>query len=135
PCIRLSFGDKLKLIAELERSREISHKKDSRFWHECRTVQRQATILTQAQPGLKEGGSLTFQMQFQVTTTEPIAELLDEMPLHCCPHYTISDIFLIDFLKGLGWTRCCRTCDFPVASITVEEITTGENTNEKLYTL
>lgn len=138
PCIRLSFGDKLELITELERSREIPPSEDSRFWHECRMVRRRATVVTQAQPVLQEDGSLVFEMQYQVTANSALPTNLSlmEISLFCCPHYSISHLFAIDMMPFPVWTRSCGVCEFSVVDITDDEnVTAVENTNEKRYTL
>lgn len=132
PCIRMTMGDKLKLMAELESSAEISRSEDSHFWHECRTVRDKATVLTQAQPVLQDG-CLVFQMQYQITPKHslPINRCLAKMPLFCCPHFTIWNIF---FEERFGrWTRNCEWCSFSVVDITVETVSADEN--EKRYTL
>lgn len=86
PCIRMSFGDKLKLMDQLEASEEKLHGEGSSFWHECLTVRDGGKVLTQAQPVLQEDGSLVFQMRYTLTTeNKGEYHLVDNMPIFRCP--------------------------------------------------
>ena len=132
-CIRMSFGERVKLIAQLETLREDSLSEGSPFWHECLTVRGGRTVLTQAQPALREDGSLVFQMRYCVTiddTCEFIFRPLQDMPVFCCPHQPASHIIMD---ARWGYQRINDSCYRCETFLT--NFTRVENSNEAHYTL
>ncbi|KAK2766731.1 hypothetical protein FQN54_006045 [Arachnomyces sp. PD_36] len=97
PCIRLTWGDKLELLDQLENPGEEASSNESSFWHECVTMGEQGTVLTQAQPVLHDG-SLVFEMRYTFTT--PIAwayeanpSFLEDVPVFLCSHVVLTNVF------------------------------------------
>lgn len=143
PCLRLTFGDKLKLVAQLESSRQEACIENSSCWHECLTVRGTETVLIRAQPVLQKDGNLVFQMRYEVRTSHRRYDFLENnMPIFCCCfvsiHQTPFELQLDDRRPSLIWTlqspgshhtRRCRLC-----KTTVGDPTLGENANEKYYT-
>ena len=108
PCIRMTFGDKLKLVAQLESSGGKARTEDSPFWHECLTVRGTETVLTQAQPALQENGSLVFQMRYEVRTDVRPPDSLRYMPIFtCCLRSIKNTIFrLLSRPQDIGCFAC-----------------------------
>lgn len=115
PCIRLTFGDKLKLVAQLESSEKKAPgtENSESFWHECLAVRGTETVLIQAQPSLQENGNLVFQMRYEVgRDVGPSASLLLYMPIFTCCKRTINEtIFYLSRPQCIDCVACETSSD------------------------
>lgn len=128
PCMRMTFGDKLRLVTQLENLREKTHTESSPFRHACQTVLGSETVDIQAQPALREDGSLIFEIQYEVKSDDmPItgrqymrAACLKYMPIFtCCLRSMRETIF--DQLVGPDEHFACFSCGTsPVNFTTVQ---------------
>lgn len=131
PCIRMSFGDKLKLMDQLETERENPHSNGSPFRHECLTVREGGRVLTQAQPVLQEDGSLVFQMRYSLTTKKQRVGyyLVKDLPICRCPHDQITYTFMRAPWESAWVPRSCYHCETSFGNFT-----SVKNANEIQYT-
>lgn len=136
PCIRMTFADKLKLVAQLEAERGKASTENSSFWHECLTTRGTQTVRVQAQPYLQEDGGLIFQIRYEIVCSGSI----DMWPIWCCCQipleYTIrklktpptSPTWILQ-PSGSQHFIICHLCQ-----TTVGDFTTVQNANAKVYT-
>jgi hypothetical protein len=137
PCIKMTFRDKLKLVAKMkegshpmEQSKSLDAKLPERdrthCWHECSYNYGSARVHVKINPILEDDGNLLITTEYSVTGAMLPSDL-GLVPRLCCPHRSIymhiSDI--MELSRYHGWLEngeftepvTCKWCQTLISDV------------------